>query len=186
LSGVLLIGDKPEWYCGDHIPLADLIGNKERSMQLKVLQCPDPVFLYSNDDYYAAEDFDYQLPHYYDTTCRDLATRHPMKGYRAMYNNCLSDWLNFDVHTPMIMERERFKTTFESMDGQTPIKTTYGQGLTGYYLTDVKIRGIHTRAEIEYKTRGRPFFSTHDSAVNQDLVSFLQNLYPYASPCEGN
>lgn len=153
-------------------------------MQLKVLQCPDKVFLYSNDDYYALEDFDYQLPHYYDTTCRDLALRHPQRSYREMYNNCLPDWLNFDVHTPMIMEKQRFKETFEAMDGQTPIKTTYGQGLPGWYLADMKIAGEHNKELLDYKTRDRPFFSTHDSAVNADLIEFLNNLYPDKSPVE--
>ena len=187
LSGVLLIGDAPEWYkitADNHIPLADLKGEKEKSMQLKVLQCPDAVFLYSNDDYYALEDFDYQVPHYYDTTCRDMATRHPIKSYREMYYNCQPDWLNFDVHTPMIMEKQRFINTFNAMDGQTPIKTTYAQGLPGWYLADCKIAGEHNLKELEYRTKDRPFFSTHDSAVNPDLLEFLQKLYPDASPCE--
>lgn len=187
LSGVLLVGDQPEWYTGDHIPLADFKGEKERSMQTKILQCPDKVFLYSNDDYFALEDFDYQVPHYYDTTCLDMANRHPIESYRKMYDSCPGRWLNFDVHTPMIMERQRFKDSFEAMDAQTPIKTTYGNygaGLPGWYLCDIKIRGEHSVKELEGLVQDRPFFSTHDSAVNDDLIYFLRSLYPKASRYE--
>lgn len=187
LSGVLLIGDRPEWYTGDHIPLADLLKEKERSMQTKVLQCPDKVFLYSNDDYFALEDFDYQLPHFYDTTCADMANCHPIDSYRKMYDSCPGRWLNFDVHTPMIMEKQRFRESFEAMDAQTPIKTTYGNHppeVPGWYLCDIKIRGEHSIDELRYKTKDRPFFSTHDSAVNDDLIRFFNELYPNPSKYE--
>lgn len=191
LSGVLLIGDKPEWFTGDHISYADLKGEKERSMQLKVLQCPDEVFMYSNDDYFAAEDFTIDLPNYYDTDCRDMAASHPIDSYRKMYNNCLPGWLNYDVHTPMLMVRGSFKVSYHRMDEQTPIKTTYGNNATVWdptkkYLADCKIKGEHNTFEIVYATKDRPFFSTHDSAVNADMITFLENLYPNASPYERN
>jgi hypothetical protein len=186
LSGVLLIGDKPEWYTGDHLPYADLKGEKERSMQLKVLRAPDEVFLYSNDDYFALENFYSTFPNYYDTTCRDLAERHPIASYREIYNNCLPSWLNYDVHTPMLMTRQRFKAAYHRMDAQTPIKTTYGNFQFGLikppvYLCDMKIRGPHSDAEIEYSIKDRPFFSTHDSAINEAMISIFEKLYPDAS-----
>jgi len=182
LSGVLIIGDKPEWYRGDHIARADLKGEKEKSMMLKVLAAPDPVFLYSNDDFFAAADFGPDLPNYYDVPCEELAIRHPQADYRKMYFNCGPAWLNYDIHTPMIMQKARFITQYSRMDEQTPIKTTYANGLTGAaYLCDMKIRGEHTAAELVDLTRDRPFFSTHDSAVNVDLIDFLNTLYPNAS-----
>lgn len=185
LTGVLLIGDKPTWYTGDHIPLADLKGEKERSMQLKVMAAPDEVFLYSNDDYYAAQPFDETLPNYFDGTCGTMAEISTFPTYKTMYENCPPHWLNFDVHTPMIMRSARFKERYEAMgEAQTPIKTTYAQGLKGAYLADVKIRGPHEIDELEYKTKDRPFFSTHDSAIDDNLEAFLHKKYPRASPYE--
>lgn len=190
LSGVLLIGDKPLWYTGDHIPYADLKGEKERSMQLKVLQAPDEIFLYSNDDYFAAQDFGINLPNYYDTDCRDMAARHPIDSYRKMYNNCLPYWKNYDVHTPMIMRPGILQVAYYRMDAQTPIKTTYGNdALCKHYsgtIADCKISGEHSTEEIIYATKDRPFFSTHDSAINLDMIDFLQSKYPNASPYERN
>lgn len=190
LSGVLLIGDKPLWYVGDHIPYADLKGEKERSMQLKVLQAPDEIFLYSNDDYFAAQDFGADIPNYYDTDCRDMAARHPIDSYRKMYNNCLPHWPNYDVHTPMIMYRNAFKISYAKMDAQTPIKTTYANyftfGPNREVIADCKISGEHSTDEIIYATKDRPFFSTHDSAINLDMIGFLQSKYPNVSPYERN
>lgn len=186
LSGVLLIGDRPTWYNGDHIPFADIPGEKERSMQLKVLQAPDDSFLYSNDDYFAQEDFNISLVDCYDTDCRDIAARHPIESYRTMYNNCLPDWKNYDIHAPMVMTRNIFKASYYQMQAQMPIKTTYGNFVHGNsaYLADCKIRGEHNIEELEYITKDRPFFSTHDSAINEDMITFLQRLYPNASPYE--
>jgi len=192
LSGVLLIGDKPEWYTGDHIPYADLKGEKERSMQLKILQAPDNIFLYSNDDFFALEDFYSTFPNHYDTTCKDLAERHPIASYRQLYSNCLHDWKNYDVHTPMVMYRRLFEASYNAMDAQTPIKTTYGNWAIRViqdnceYLCDMKIRGAHSEAEIEYSIKDRPFFSTHDSAINEAMISVFEKLYPDASPYERN
>ena len=186
LSGVLLIGDKPEWYTGDHIPFADIPGEKERSMQLKVLQAPDEFFCYSNDDFFAQEDFNQFMPAYFDTHCRDLAARHPIDSYRKLYNNCLPHWLNYDVHTPVVMLRSYFKMSFEKMDAQTPIKTTYGNysPVEPTYLADCKIKGEHSHEEIIYATKDRPFFSTHNNAINADMINFLESKYPDASPYE--
>lgn len=186
LSGVLLIGDKPEWFTGDHIPFADIPGEKERSMQLKVLQAPDEHFLYSNDDFLAQQDFDISLPNYYDTDCRDLAARHPIDSYRKLYNNCLPHWKNFDIHTPVVMSRWLFHTTYHEMDAQTPIKTTCcnASGWFQVYLCDCKIKGEHSFKEIIYATKDRPFFSTHNNAINADMINFLESKYPDASPYE--
>lgn len=191
LSGVLLIGDKPEWYTGDHIPCADIKGNKEGSMMFKVLQAPDEAFLYSNDDFFALQDFSFNLPNYYDTTCADMAERHPIASYRERYHNCPGNWLNFDIHTPMFMNRVRFKQAYYAMDGQRPIKTNYGnhsgfysEKLPGTYLCDQKISGKYNVAEIEDMIKDRPFFSTHDNCLNDAMLLILQELYPHASPYE--
>ncbi len=189
LSGVLLIGDKPEWYTGDHIPYNDIPGNKERSMQMKVLQCPDMVFLYSNDDFFALQDFDNTLPDYYDADCGRYAVSHPQSKYRMMYNNCRPGWLNYDVHTPIVVTKGSFMHTFQLMDEwQTPIKTTYLNQITcdPVYLCDCKLRGEHSVGEIEYAIKDRPFFSTHNSAINGAMIGVFEKYYPDVSPYERN
>lgn len=191
LSGVLLIGDKPEWYTGDHIPYDDIPGNKERSMQMKVLQCPDDVFLYSNDDFFALQDFDENIPDYFDHTCVHYANVHPQNSYRRMYVNCPQHWLNYDVHTPTVFRGRMFAWVYSRQDPdlQTPIKTTYKNhfnGANAAYLCDCKLRGEHSVEEIEYAIKDRPFFSTHNSAINDAMIEVFEKYYPDGSPYERN
>lgn len=193
LTGVLLIGDKPEWFCGDHIPLADVMypdqpGRiwKERSMQLKVLACPDEAILYSNDDFFALQDFDI-TPYYYNVTCREMAERQTIMSYKDMYEQCDPEWKNFDVHAPMIMMLDKFRASYKEMtdiDCQWPIKTMYAHDFIGTSFSDLKIRGHHTYAELEWLVKDRDFFSTHNSALNINLISFLKNLYTNKSAYE--
>lgn len=193
LTGVLLIGDKPEWFAGDHLPLADIMWPdqpgriwKERSMMLKVLACPDEAFLYSNDDFFALQDFK-TVPYYYDTDCREQAAKHTIMSYRDMYEQCNPDWKNHDVHAPMIMMRDKFLASYQEMieaDCQWPIKTMYAHTFEGTFFSDLKIRGEHTYDELTWITKDRDFFSTHNSAIDITMLSFLMNLYPEKSKYE--
>lgn len=186
ITGVLVIGDKPDWYKGDHIDRGDIRGQKELSIMSKVLMCPDGAFLYSNDDFFALKDFQVlTLPDYHDYTCAEMAMKHGKGRYRDMYAACQPQWLNFDVHTPMFMHLESFKERFDLMDEQIPIKTMYAHNSPrAEYYTDSKIRGYHTTKELEYHIWNREFFSTHDSAIDDTMIKFLRNLYPDASPAE--
>lgn len=188
LTGVLLIGDCPDWFTGDHIPATDLPNQKERNMMRKVRLCPDFLFLYTNDDFFALTDFySGTLPDYYDMTCGEMAIRHKSPTYKRMYEACPADWLNYDVHAPMMMECGRFDALYRLMDEVMPIKTMYQQGKStglNLHMVDSKIRGIHTRAELNFHIIGRDFFSTHNSAVDKTLIKFLNDLYPDASPFE--
>lgn len=188
MTGVLLIGDRPEWYIGDHMPMADYKGEKERSMMAKLCAAPDTVCLYSNDDYFALEDFGLDLPYYHDHDCRWYAMNHKQSSYRAMYNNCDPNWPNYDVHTPMIMVLGRMRIAFQEMIAQTPIKTTYatsaGCPLPGKWFTDIKLRTKETPDEYLRMVKGSPFFSTHDAAISEGLIEFLDYLYPLKSKYE--
>lgn len=203
LSGVLLIGDKPEWYIGNHIPMADIMWPdepgriwKERSMQLKILAVPDEVFLYSNDDFFALEDFKDDLPYYYCKSCWQRAIQPDcLEPYKTMYENCPDHWLDYDIHVPMIMRKDLFEWSYKlmlNMFEQTPIKTTYINCMPlevphlelSERLVDIKIKGEHTFQELNDKIRNRPFFSTHNSAINEDLMLLFNILYPIKSDYE--
>lgn len=185
LSSVLLVGDCPDWFAGEYIECGDLMKQKERSMMLKIL-CADikGPFLYSNDDFFALEDFSTYLPNYFDITCGEMARLHKVKKYRDMYLNCCLDWNNYDVHCPMIMYGERFKEKYLAMTDQLPIKTMYANDLEGVRMADCKIQGEHTIQEIEFKLRGRMFFSTKEDAINAEMMTILYRLYPQKSPYE--
>lgn len=180
LSGIVLVGDRPSWYCGEHIPREDATPKrKEYNIYEKLMQVSGTV-LYSNDDYYARADFDEGLPNYYEGTC---GQKHPVdKVYRELYDNCPAEWLNFDIHTPMIIDTTRF--TDWPID--RPIKSAYANTLKlpATFLVDCKIRGTVTYREAVERIKDRPFFSTHGNAERGGLPRLLNELYPVKSKYE--
>lgn len=190
-SGVVLIGDKPSWYRGDHTPAVDIPDEKEKSMMEKVLLSPEEVFLYSNDDFLALERFDKWLPYYWNHNCRYMAQHSKDKRYKDMYENCLPDWRNYDIHTPCVIHKFGFERAYDCMESQRPIKTMYINDLPVWHresvrLTDCKISGEHTQSEINFIIKGRPFWSTHNNAINQHLINTFSALYSSKSKYEAS
>lgn len=170
LSGVVLIGDKPNWYIGEHIPYPTE-PPKERNIYNKLMQVQG-IVLYSNDDFFSLQPFDETLPNYYKGLCSDYKTHD--KNYKDLYRACPAGWLDFDCHCPMIIDTTKFKWLSADM----PIKSVYGNmnKLPGTKFVDLKIRGEWP------DLKGRDFFSTHDTA---DL-SRLSELYPEPSRHEAD
>lgn len=179
LTGVCLIGNKPTWYTGQHIPYPDTDGRKEHSIYSKLMQAQGTV-LYSNDDFFALQPFNHTLPNYYRGLCKEQ--RPVDKRYKDLYQACPGDWLDFDVHTPMIIDTTRFQWLAADM----PIKSVYGNmnNLTGTLLNDQKFKFDAGRSEIKNIIKGRPFFSTHDPHINDAMIRILNELYPDASDYE--
>src|SRR5574339_852409 len=101
LTDITVIGDLPGWYLGKHIFHPDTPKRKEYSIYSKLMQVQDKV-LYTNDDFFALKDFDESLPNYYSGTC---GSKRPIdRTYRELYRNAPSEWLNFDIHCPMIID----------------------------------------------------------------------------------
>lgn len=190
---VVLVGDRPDWFRGQYIPVPLWKEHKEDDMMFKIsfaLSCTSGIddFLYTNDDFFALQSFNEAMPNYYEHNCGYKAENTKDRRYIDMYNNCPPNWNNYDVHAPMIMDARQFHIHYECMDPACvmPIKTMYMNGDTANaeWLTDIKIRGHHNLAELRQLTKNRPFFSTHENSLNKSMLTFLQQLYPDASPCE--
>jgi hypothetical protein len=178
LSGVVVVGDKPDWYIGEYIAYPTQ-GAKEKNIYEKLMQVQGTV-LYSNDDYFALQDFDETLPNYYNGNCQ---RRPGDRVYRELYSNCPSEWLNFDVHCPMIIDT----TKYPEWVIDRPIKTFYGNWnkLEGSETTDCKIRGDADYGEVMERIKGREFFSTLMNYEREGIIKVFQELCPEKSYCEG-
>jgi len=173
LSGIIIIGDLPGWYSGEHIFYPDTPKRKEYSIYTKLMQVQDNV-LYTNDDYFALQDFDESLPNFYDIKCGD---KHPVdRTYRDLYRNCPSEWLNFDIHCPMIIDTR----LYSNYPIDWPIKSGYANQLKlqGTYMKDSKLRGECSYSEIKEDIRGRMFFSTNGNIHRGDMMKVMDELYP--------
>lgn len=180
LTSVVVIGDKPKWYKGEYIRASDIKGRKEFSIYLKLMRVQGTV-LYSNDDFFALQDFDHTLPNYYSGLCRD---RKPLVDpYRTLYRNTPGEWRNFDIHVPMVIDTNHFEWNIDR-----PIKTYYaGQNkLPGEVMEDCKISGKVTYEEVIERIKDRQFFSTHNNTGSGGLYQLLNELYPDATEFESN
>lgn len=191
LDDIILIGDKPTWYTGQYIKHSNAQGSsrKEGNLVAKIkAHAPSGLFLYSNDDFFLNQQYSSRtLPAYYSHTCRHMAVQARDSTYRRLYSNCLPNWLNYDVHAPSIMIGDLFRKL--KPDGTYPIRTGYFNKIPQDLFvreeyTDNKIRGHHTYQELIDMISTRPFFSTHDTAINDDLLTLLNQMYPDASRFE--
>lgn len=178
MTGVLLIGDKPKWYNGEHIQMAD-VDRKEYSIMLKIKSCPYEDFLFSNDDIFALQDFDHTIPNYYSST---LAAATVYGKYVQRRDNCLTVYpkgLFYDIHAPMVVNRDQYAVA-NNVDWDKRdylCKSLYGNYIgVGELLPDCKLRKSGPVPDV-------PFFST--SNYTSRLIP-LQNMYPDASEYEND
>jgi hypothetical protein len=188
MDNVVVVGDLPRWYSGDHIPLRDIPIRREYSMYIKAMTAAKQYnlteFLYSTDDHFCLTDFDESLPNYYTSDCKSKALSSTSGRYRRMYANCPEGWLNFDCHTPIMMRPFAYVSTRNETD--TPIKSTYanGAGVTGTPIVDCKFFNGHSYEQIKAIIAQRQFFSTSPFSQNKDMLRVLDELYPEKSHYE--
>lgn len=180
MTGVLLIGEKPDWYIGEHIPATDQVGKKEWNIVSKVLLCPHENFLFSFDDVFALKDFDSTLPLYYSGTLKENKA---FGQYVARNANVLSmypDGLFYDVHTPHVINRELYHKCqpLDWNERQYLCKSIYGNFVGGgVQYEDYKIRSI---TDINIDT-SKQFFSTSNYLAERIV---FEELYPEPSQYE--
>lgn len=173
LSGFILVGDKPSWFTGEHIPCEDIEGRKEYSVYLK-LKKVEGIVLYSNDDFYALKPFDSNLPNYYFGTCREMSQRVTDRRFKDLFGQCLPEWKSFEVHFPMVID-----TRLLDYDNDCLLKTTYANrlNLPAVEQIDCKIRDNLNYGEIKERIKDKPFWSTHDNGDKPGVLSMLKKLY---------
>lgn len=180
LTGVVVIGDRPEWYKGEHIPAKDTKGQKEKSIIDKLLLASGTI-LFSSDDIFALKPFDAELPQYYFRTCRQKMIRALDSKYKKLYKACPERWLNFDIHAPMVIDTDKYR----SLDDMVlPVKTKYANNFPNNITEaqDFKIKGPQSYANLKAFINRKMFFST--DTVNEPLIKILNELYPLPSQYE--
>ena len=181
LQGVtrcILVGGRPKWYTGDHIPHADYNPKfKEQNIRDKVLlgaSYIDGEFLYTQDDVYMMAP--YAGVHNKGLLSQTLQGRNAHSSYYKSIANTIEaygDVLDTDTHGPVIMDSKAVSVCYsEWKDFGQLFKTTYchlNQVSSAYY-PDAK---IDTPPE-----PGRLYFST------RMFKPWLRDYFPLASPFE--
>ena len=142
---VLLVGGKPAWFHGEHLPHPDYhLHRKEENIRDKVIAgAPDGDFLFANDDHilHAPITTTYDKGLLSDT----MATRNKNGTYYRLLHNTLQrygDVPNVDTHSPMWMTGEGVRrTSFPWPQFGIGFKTCYAQenGIASVTMPDCKV-----------------------------------------------
>lgn len=200
---VFVVGEKPTWLQGvTHIPYPDEHKEKETRIALKVLvACKDErvskEFLFMNDDIFLTKHDHAQFyPNYYSGTLQDADEQ---KGVNMVYRNAIKNTVYalsskynryFDVHTPIVYNREKFSWMMEKYNWDKEfsyvVKSMYANslGLSGKNITDCKIDHIKDTNAILERIKNVPCFSVSDRGLGEAMKGVLQKLYPEKSKYE--
>lgn len=163
LQEIIIVGDEPNFRCDWRvIPFKDG-KDKEYSIYKKLKQVLGEV-LFTNDDIFFLKKVS-DIPNYYKGLCGDNKNESPY--YRKMYARCPPEWLDFDVHCPMVINTYHFDWLWNM-----PLKSQYGNGayLEGTFTKDFKIK---TLDEVDLT---RAFMSITDP-LSRSIEPLLQELF---------
>ena len=181
-DGVVLVGECPEWFTGDHIPcneggVATLnIWNKLKAACLSPLV--SDRFIYANDDYFYLKPL--EMANWYGTLIngnnayKDLC-RHTM---RILKLNDLGTTF-WDIHRPMLIDKAKFLECYEFFENHTCIglglivKSCYGNyaGMTGIHMPDIKLAYWNGVPDCD-------MFSIGDGCLDVRFKAFCEERWP--------
>jgi hypothetical protein len=187
---IVIVGDYPQGFEDIYLIEAkdDPQGRwRERNIYRKIATaCMDDSisedFIYFHDDHFLLDLYEDRLPYYYqDYFEGNDQYKHTVRNtYRAIKNV-----KNFDVHFPMIINKQRFLNTVCKLDWSIPygycIKSAYCamNNIDGTFYRDLKLRKQYLDVGnlLSYLCTHR-WFSIDDTVMNETMIRALEALYP--------
>lgn len=199
-TNLVLIGDKPEWYKGEHVQVNDWTGRKQYSIYSKLLiSCElnnvTNSFVMWNDDHYLLDDLDIcEIYNWYDGRLKETAGKSHGVRYLETIKatiDIIPDTLNYDIHTPCIYNKEIFKLLFGNKTEEICIKSYYfNYYVANYhvikheYMKDLKINTLLSKEAIKVLIKDRLFFSTSTNGMKKPMIDLMNELYANKSQWE--
>lgn len=192
---IFIVGHKPKFVENViHIPCPDIGKTKHHRIIHKILHTIKTTdisddFLFMNDDHFLLKKYSAsKFPNYYDMPLVDaVEVRRKSSVYQEYVQNTYRvqpEGLHYDIHCPIIYNKEAFKNAMDSVDWSKKtylIKSLYGNfnGIKGMQMTDCK---LNHRDHYEGRIKDRVFFSTSADMDYPKLKKILEGLYP--EPCK--
>lgn len=202
---IVIVGYKPEWLRDVyHIPAEDEHPCKETNIYRKILKaCQDETvsedFLFFNDDHFILQDFDAEkFPFYYKGDLFFILKHLPPYNKYSVcvhrtghtLKNLGLDTKNFDTHTPIIYNKEKFLQIMPQYDWSERfsyvVKSLYANslGILGVKEPDCKIADSPTLEQFKERIVERKVFSIDNAAIGEPLHQLFKELYPNPSRWE--
>lgn len=203
---IWVIGEKPSWAsdnlkCLPHSDASDPKWKEKNIMKKFQAACITKGitdnFIATNDDIFILEEIDaVSYPFYYKGTVTDSWINN-RSNYRKTCNHTRK-WLerrgfkdlNFDTHTPIIYNKNKFLSSFNDIDWETPwgylVKTHYCavNKVEPVFMADLKFKKKYTLDEVRKKVKGRQVVSCTDAPMKAGLLEFLQETFSQPSKYE--
>ncbi len=194
-TDLVIVGRPPHWFNGHHFFVEDLAGRKQCTIYNKLLfACTNFAdwdnFLKFNDDHFLLKPLQVSDIKYWHN---GLLSNELYKGLSIRYREAVVNTLkempeafNFDIHTPIIYNKNEFRRIFRTMVSEVCIKSYYCNSLNieGEKMDDCKIDSLLSEEAIKVRIKDKLFLSTGSNAIREPMKKLLEELFPKPSRWE--
>ncbi len=164
-SNIWVVGGKPDWYTGNYIQVNQVHIKYKNAVENLKMACSSPQisdkFILMNDDFYIIEKINNidtfhggyllnKINLYQKLNGNSNYTRKLSATYKKLKGMGINDPLDYELHVPMIMEKERLQEVLDS-NGQFLWRSMYGNifNVGGSEMKDVK---VYTKGPLVFKS----------------------------------
>lgn len=194
-SNIWVVGGKPDWYVGNYINVEQKESKYKNAVEnLKTISNSDQIsesFVLMNDDFYIIKKIDKienfhggyllnKINLYQKLNGNSQYTRKLSGTYKKLKALGFENPLDYELHVPMIMEKEKLKTVLELID-QFLWRSIYGNKFEvgGIEMQDVK---VYTSGPLVLKSYNlnidsHTYLSSADSSFNNIFDKILKDKF---------
>jgi hypothetical protein len=194
-SNIWVVGGKPDWYIGNYIKVDQkLTKYKNAFYNLKSITESNEIsesFVLMNDDFYIIKKID-SIDNYHGGSLLEKInlyqkinsnsgyTRKLLATYKKVLSLGIEHALDYELHVPMIMEKEKLKEVLKNQD-QFLWRSVYGNlfNIGGKEMQDVK---VYTKGPLVLKSYNlnkeeHIYLSSADTSFDLILDSILRKQF---------
>jgi hypothetical protein len=194
-SNIWVVGGKPDWYVGNYINVEQKESKYKNAVEnLKTISTSDQIsesFVLMNDDFYIIKKIDKienfhggyllnKINLYQKLNGNSQYTRKLSGTYKKLKALGFENPLDYELHVPMIMEKEKLKIILELID-QFLWRSIYGNKFEvgGTEMQDVK---VYTSGPLVLKSYNlnidsHTYLSSADSSFNNIFNKILKDKF---------
>lgn len=200
-KNIYVVGGKPSWYTGDYVFVAQYPSKKYQNAQnnLKAIiknRNISDTFILMNDDFFTVKKLK-EVPVFHGGPLLKKVEKYKKmapnssytykleKTYNWLINNGYENPLDYELHVPMVMEKERLAKCIKP---NILWRSLYGNmfNIGGKLIRDVKVynAGLLVENSYNYSSMRYPYISTEDSAFETLGRDVLFKMFPEPSHLE--
>jgi hypothetical protein len=194
-SNIWVVGGKPSWYSGNYIHVKQSLTKYRNAIQnLNAICDSDKIFeefVLMNDDFYIIKNINTiktyhggllldKINLYQKINSNSNYTRKLAATYKKIKSLGIEDPLDYELHVPMIMEKEKLKQTLKDNDSFL-WRSIYGNifNIGGEQIEDVKVytKGPLVLKSYNLKKDENIYLSSADTSFDMILNNILRKQF---------